>query len=211
MLKLAIWAPALSNRKTLAWPSFDADQIEPGRGAQHRVGDLRVGDEHVAGRPRQVDDDGLVDAEIDGAVRRACRRRRASCRTGSSAALAAAAGTRARHGERDRQRNCPDSSKRGHFFCSSGSGRFHCVVIDLAAAAAEEAHGVRFACLSSCGELDDLGGVGHAAQRQRQRAGGLGGGDQLDLRRIELERRRLADDDRLALLLARPSGRSPAP
>ena len=41
----------------------DADQVGAARRAHHRVGDLRIGDQHVLDVARQVDHHGLADAE----------------------------------------------------------------------------------------------------------------------------------------------------
>ena len=52
----------------------DAGDVDAAGGADDRVGDLRVGHQDVAGVARQVDDDRLVEADLDGAMEGAgCR------------------------------------------------------------------------------------------------------------------------------------------
>ena len=61
----------------------DAGDVDAAGGADDRVGDRRVGHQDVAGVARQVDDDRLVEADLDGAMDGAgCHRRRHILRAG---------------------------------------------------------------------------------------------------------------------------------
>ncbi len=60
--------------KDVGLPDGDADHVDAARRADHRVGDLGIGDQHVLDVGRQVDGDRLADAERNEARGRLARR-----------------------------------------------------------------------------------------------------------------------------------------
>ena len=60
--------------KDVGLPDGDADHVDAARRADHRIGDLWVGDQHVLDVGRQVDGDRLADAERNEARGRLARR-----------------------------------------------------------------------------------------------------------------------------------------
>jgi hypothetical protein len=59
--------PSASKNNTLVWPTVDADDISAPRRADHGVGDLGIGDQHVLDVARKIDDHRFADAEREGA------------------------------------------------------------------------------------------------------------------------------------------------
>ena len=55
-------------------PDLDADHVNAARGADHRIGDIGIGHQHVLDVGRQVDGDRFADTEPDGARGRFARR-----------------------------------------------------------------------------------------------------------------------------------------